>query len=410
MKPTPQPRHGSDTSEVFDLDGAASEGGRHAAPFARRDGTWVGRLVAVGSVVGACALVSAMALSGGDPDVAVTAVPAPSVSRPAMVSQDLSETPGRPSAPAASTPSFDPFSAVTPEVAQPDGTPSVMPLPTAPATIATARVADLGHVDADRLLTRPAVGRATSPFGMRLHPVLGYWKLHTGQDWAAACGTPVGAARAGTVVFTGWAGGNGVQVKIDHGMISGHRVVTTYNHLSAIGVAVGQEVDVLDGIGLVGSTGYSTGCHLHFEVIVDGQFTDPIPWLNGKPTVVDLSRAEYTTAPTASASPTATKTPDAASATPSKKPSSSRTRASSTAKPSASASQSRRHSPSPSAAPSPSPSPMPAESPSPSVSPSPSPSASPSPSPEGSESAGDVQSSSVPPTLEPTVKPTPSGE
>ena len=73
MKPTPQPRHGSDTSEVFDLDGAASEGGRHAAPFARRDGTWVGRLVAVGSVVGACALVSAMEAAGDPADAAARA-------------------------------------------------------------------------------------------------------------------------------------------------------------------------------------------------------------------------------------------------------------------------------------------------------------------------------------------------
>ncbi|MDO5092312.1 MAG: M23 family metallopeptidase [Propionibacteriaceae bacterium] len=138
-------------------------------------------------------------------------------------------------------------------------------------------------------LARPVNGPITSRFGMRFHPVLKVWKLHTGLDFAADCGTPVGAAAPGTVVSTGWAGGNGVQVRVDHGVINGHRVVTTYNHLSVVGVTTGQHVDVHQGLGRVGSTGYSTACHLHFEVIVDGDFQDPEPWLTNDPVVVSES-------------------------------------------------------------------------------------------------------------------------
>ncbi|MDO5677223.1 MAG: peptidoglycan DD-metalloendopeptidase family protein, partial [Propionibacteriaceae bacterium] len=206
---------------------------------------------------------------------------------------------------------FDPYNAPTPEVIQPDGSTDaavVIPLPTAPATIATSTVEAVGKVEAGALLSMPVKGRATSKFGMRFHPVIRVYKLHTGHDWAAPCGTPVGAAAPGTVVQTGWAGGNGVQVKIDHGMLKGHRVVTTYNHLSSIGVKVGQKVTALQGVGRVGNTGYSTGCHLHFEVIVNGQFTDPIPWLNGEPTVVDFSQMDNVLIPTlpSSSAPTLT--------------------------------------------------------------------------------------------------------
>ena len=216
---------------------------------------------------------------------------------------------------AAGTLGFDPFNAPTPEIVQPGGEgadPVVMPLPSAPATIPTTTVESIGKESPGALLSQPVNGRSTSRFGMRFHPVLRVYKLHTGHDWAAPCGTPVGAAAAGTVVRTGWAGGNGVQVKLDHGMLGGYRVVTTYNHLSSIGVKVGQKVNALQGVGRVGNTGYSTGCHLHFEVIADGQFTDPIPWLNGKPGMVDLSQmgADVSALPgSPSASPSASPTP-----------------------------------------------------------------------------------------------------
>lgn len=156
---------------------------------------------------------------------------------------------------------------------------------TVPTSIPTETIPSVTPEPGGRL-ARPVNGPVTSRFGMRLHPVLKVWKLHTGIDFAADCGTPVGAAAPGTVVSTGWAGGNGVQVRVDHGVIAGHRLVTTYNHLSVVGVTTGQHVDVHQGLGRVGSTGYSTACHLHFEVIVDGEFQDPGPWLTSDPAVV----------------------------------------------------------------------------------------------------------------------------
>ena len=176
-----------------------------------------------------------------------------------------------------------------------------------------------------KLLSMPVQGPITSPFGMRFHPILRVTKLHSGTDFGVGCGVPVGASADGTVISAGWAGGYGVQVVIDHGKIAGHDVRTTYNHLSAIGVKAGQKVKTGDGIGLVGSTGYSTGCHLHFEVIADGQFTDPIAWLNGKAVIVDLSKMKTVTvgqpSPSASPSPSSTPTPSP-SQTPSSTPAS----------------------------------------------------------------------------------------
>ena len=140
------------------------------------------------------------------------------------------------------------------------------------------------------LLSKPLNGPVTSPFGMRFHPILHVWTLHTGVDFGASCGTPVGSSAPGKVLFAGPAGGYGNRVEVDHGMIAGKHVSTTYNHLSVIGVRVGQRVDVHQAVALSGTTGYSTGCHLHYEVVVNGQFTDPLPWLNGKPAVVNLDK------------------------------------------------------------------------------------------------------------------------
>lgn len=162
-----------------------------------------------------------------------------------------------------------------------------------PVPVATPSTDPFGiesiDVETRALLSLPVKGRITSRFGNRFHPILRVWKLHTGLDWAAPCGTPVGAAAPGTVTKVGWAGGNGRQVRIDHGTIAGHHVVTTYNHLSAVGVKVGQEVQVHQGVGRVGNTGYSTGCHLHFEVIADGWFTNPEAWLDGNPADIDIT-------------------------------------------------------------------------------------------------------------------------
>jgi murein DD-endopeptidase MepM/ murein hydrolase activator NlpD len=124
-------------------------------------------------------------------------------------------------------------------------------------------------------LARPVGGPVTSPFGMRVHPITGVRKLHDGADFGVPCGTPVHAAASGTVTGSGLAGAYGQRVVIAHG--PGRS--TSYNHLSRRGVAVGATVSQGDVIGHVGSTGLSTGCHLHFMVVDDGVPVDPLPLL-----------------------------------------------------------------------------------------------------------------------------------
>ncbi len=117
-------------------------------------------------------------------------------------------------------------------------------------------------------------GRFTSGFGYRRHPILGTRRMHTGVDWAAPPGTPILAAGAGTIEFAGRRGGYGNRVRIRHG--NGYQ--TTYSHLQRIAEGVTQGARVAQGevIGYVGSTGVSTGPHLHYEVLVDSRFTDPM--------------------------------------------------------------------------------------------------------------------------------------
>ncbi|WP_371673597.1 M23 family metallopeptidase [Streptomyces sp. NBC_00289] len=120
----------------------------------------------------------------------------------------------------------------------------------------------------------------TSPFGSRVHPLTGVTNLHTGVDFAAAQGTQVSAAAQGRVVFAAMTKAYGNRVVVDHGTVAGKRLETTYSHLSALQVSVGQTVPARAPIGAAGSTGLSTGPHLHFEVIYDGRYTDPLPWLS----------------------------------------------------------------------------------------------------------------------------------
>ncbi len=119
----------------------------------------------------------------------------------------------------------------------------------------------------------------TSSYGMRLHPVLGYWKLHDGTDFGAGCGVPIRAAAPGRVVLAGYAGGYGNQVVIDHGFVSGTLLTTAYTHLSRFAVSSGTSVSRGQVIGYVGTTGYSTGCHLHFMVWANGSLSNPAGWL-----------------------------------------------------------------------------------------------------------------------------------
>ena len=117
----------------------------------------------------------------------------------------------------------------------------------------------------------PVAGPVTSPFGMRVHPVTGVLKLHDGTDIGAACGTPIHLPWAGTVVSAGYDGGYGYRVVVEH---SGIR--TGYAHLPGIEVAVGQSMDAGALVGHVGSTGYSTGCHLHWMAWKAGEVIDPL--------------------------------------------------------------------------------------------------------------------------------------
>jgi len=117
--------------------------------------------------------------------------------------------------------------------------------------------------------------RISSAFGYRIHPVSGEKIFHKGIDIAASQGTPVYAYANGTVIYAGWKSGYGNFIAIDHG----GGMVTRYGHLSAIYVSVGQRVAVRQKIGAVGSTGVSTGPHLHFEVLINGEYTNPQNYL-----------------------------------------------------------------------------------------------------------------------------------
>lgn len=120
----------------------------------------------------------------------------------------------------------------------------------------------------------PGHHRITSPFGYRIHPILKYRKLHTGVDIGAPNGTPVVSAGSGTVIASRFMSGYGNCIMIDHG-----GKVTVYGHLSSRAVSPGQSVSAGETIGYVGSTGMSTGAHLHFEVRVNGAVQNPLNYL-----------------------------------------------------------------------------------------------------------------------------------
>jgi murein DD-endopeptidase MepM/ murein hydrolase activator NlpD len=124
---------------------------------------------------------------------------------------------------------------------------------------------------------KPVIGEVefTSGFGVRSDPFLGRPAMHTGLDFRAATGDPVRATANGKVASSGWAGGYGRMVEIDHG----NGLSTRYGHLSEINVKVGDSVRIGQVIGTVGSTGRSTGPHLHYETRIDGEAVDPQKFL-----------------------------------------------------------------------------------------------------------------------------------
>ncbi|WP_245504630.1 M23 family metallopeptidase [Aquabacter spiritensis] len=125
------------------------------------------------------------------------------------------------------------------------------------------------------LVRKPmAGGIMRSPFGYRRHPILGYSKLHTGVDWSDSVGTPIFASGNGTIIYADWKSGYGRHTEIQHA----NGYVTTYSHQSgfAKGIRVGQQVRQGQVIGYLGSSGLSTGPHLHYEVKINGSFVDPM--------------------------------------------------------------------------------------------------------------------------------------
>lgn len=118
----------------------------------------------------------------------------------------------------------------------------------------------------------PVPGRVTSGFGARVHPIFRFRRMHNGVDFGSPAGTPIVSAADGRVVAAGWAGGYGRQVRVAHG----NGVVTSYSHMSGIAASPGMAIRQGQVIGYVGSSGVSTGPHLHFEVRVAGRPVDPL--------------------------------------------------------------------------------------------------------------------------------------
>lgn len=125
------------------------------------------------------------------------------------------------------------------------------------------------------VMTVPVDAEITSQFGYRMHPILGYQKFHSGLDFGADSGSTIRSAAAGVVIYAQWYGGYGNAVIVDHG----GGITTLYGHTEGFYVAEGATVQKGQPIAAVGSTGLSTGPHLHFEVRQNGEPIDPVPYL-----------------------------------------------------------------------------------------------------------------------------------
>lgn len=150
--------------------------------------------------------------------------------------------------------------------------------PVVRASLPAASVPTLGPGDDGTPLAPggpPVAGRVTSRFGMRVHPVTGIYKLHDGADFGAPCGARIVSPWAGTVVRRDVTRGYGYRVHVRHA----GGLVTAYAHMPAFDVEVGQQIPAGARVGRVGSTGYSTGCHLHWMAWRDGQLIDPLTLL-----------------------------------------------------------------------------------------------------------------------------------
>jgi len=137
---------------------------------------------------------------------------------------------------------------------------------------------DGGPVASNGFLNYPVQGSVTSPFGWRTHPIYGYRSLHDGIDFGAACGTPIRAAADGHVLEEYFQTAWGNRIIIDHGIHDGVSVATISNHLSGYAVSAGASVKRGQIVGYVGTTGWSTGCHLHYTVLQNGTPVNPQNW------------------------------------------------------------------------------------------------------------------------------------
>ncbi|MEN2744003.1 M23 family metallopeptidase [Sinomonas halotolerans] len=284
-------------------------------------------------------------------------------------------------------------------------------------------------VVASRGLPRPVEGSLYAPleklvpssgFGYRVSPLTGEpGEFHWGQDFSAACGTHVYSADAGRVRAAGWhPWGGGNRLEVDHG----NGIITTYNHLEGIAVEPGERVEVGQVIGLVGTTGSSTGCHLHFETLRDGRHVDPagftlIPIRQSSP-IGALRITDYTpqdgkarngrqpwAIPAEAEQPATGET-----VVPAEAPAPPRLEDPTPVQPDAAPVVAEVPAPGsdPTTTASPTPSPTPTVSPSPTSSPTPSPAPAPTASPTPSETATPTPSETATPTPSETATPTPS--
>lgn len=128
-------------------------------------------------------------------------------------------------------------------------------------------------------LNKPVNGYVTSGFGYRTHPIYGYRSLHDGVDFGAGCGQPLFAPASGKVVSRYFQSAWGNRLVLDHGYQRGVGLATIFNHATRYTVGVGQRVSRGQVVGYVGTTGWSTGCHLHFTVMANGRAVNPMNWL-----------------------------------------------------------------------------------------------------------------------------------
>lgn len=175
--------------------------------------------------------------------------------------------------------------AAAPPPASTAAAPSSSPAPATATSSSSSRSASTTSRSANRASTpattgsgfvRPVPGRITSAYGPRVHPILGVRRLHDGTDFAGACGSPIKAAADGVVAERYYHNAYGWRLMIDHGRVDGTYVTTGYNHATRYVVGRGQRVTKGQTIGYVGTTGYSTGCHLHLMVWQGGSLVNPM--------------------------------------------------------------------------------------------------------------------------------------